>query len=175
MRSVDIQPNGETAEEPTLDDAIITAFAIRIAERHWRIEENRLRTTIIDTTPDFGPVGCCPVGVLALDTAPERLREILENPEHASMAAWIIEMRTDGWLWRVLEERHETSDEPPPDEDRFLRFASALSIDNNPRYEFAATVADSDLSVIDWIADASDNIASLNGRKLIEAIERETP
>ena len=171
MKSINVQPNGETAEEPTLDDATINNLATRIAKRQWRVEDNRLRTTIIDTTPNYGPIGCGPVGVLALDAPPNRLREILNDPEHASVGTTIKDMQAD-WLKQCLEERHWVSFDPGPNDDLFLRISSALAIHEDPVTEFTSAVTGLDLPTIELITHASEHMKTLDGNKLIKAVAR---
>ena len=171
MRPVDIPQSGDSTVMLNLDDTTVANLTNRIAGRSWTIECNRLRTILIETTPSYSPVGCCPVGALALDTAPEYLRKLLEEPEHA-ITANVIKNMPGTWLHRCLEELHDASDEPRPDENQIIRLATALVIHDNPVSKFASAVTGFDLSTIELIADASDNVETSDGTKLSNAVAK---
>ena len=172
MTPVKIPPSANSAEALSLDDTALTTLASRIDRWSWMIEDNSLRTTIIDGTATYTPSTCCPVAVLALDAAPQRLREILEGPEHEAMATEVDAMKTDGWLRSRREELHEKLREPAADDDRILVHAAALAIHSNPETEFASAVTGLQLSTVKLIAKAADDVETVDGIKLVNRLAK---
>ena len=174
MKSVDVPAGGNTSDVASLDNATLTTLTSRIARWPWTIEENALRATVIKTTPSYDPVMCCPIAALALDAAPKRLRQILDDPEHANAAADINAMQTIECLRTHLEYLHHEFNQPAPDEDRILRLATAVAIHDEPETDFAAAVTGLELSAIQKIVKASDDVKTPDGVKLAKELARAT-
>ena len=174
MESVTNPPTSNGAEAMSLDDTIITTLASRIDRWSWMIEEDSLKTTILDGTVRYLPSTCCPVAVLALEAAPHRLREILGEDEHEAIAADIDDIKTDGWLRSRLQQRHEKLHKPVPDDDGILVHAAALAIHSNPETEFASAVTGLELSTVKLIVKAADDVGTIDGIKLVDTLARTT-
>ena len=150
--------------------AAIEKLGTDLSMHPWELDRTSIVCPAIDDTEKHAELTFCPLAMAAY-MKPDRIDEVLQNPEHKEFAELVNNRRADIREHLKAEGRYAEPEENEELEREATRHAAAAIINDSPHTDETRAILQLEQETIDEIIDAADKPDSESGRALMRALD----